>query len=69
MLDRKKDRWLNSYNYFFGGLSEEEQQYRDYFETDCEKYPENEKTMEVLDEMNLANSGEFAFKGWDFQED
>lgn len=36
MLDRKRQRWTENYTYFFGGLSEEEQQYRDYFETDLE---------------------------------
>ncbi len=31
MAERKKSRWLDNYTYFFGGLSEEEQMYRDYF--------------------------------------
>jgi hypothetical protein len=31
MLDRKRERWTENYTYFFGGLSEEEQMYRDYF--------------------------------------
>ena len=31
MLERKRKRWTENYTYFFGGLSEEEQMYRDYF--------------------------------------
>ena len=42
MLDRKKERWIENYTYFFGGLTEEEQQYRDYFQTDIENDPEDE---------------------------
>ncbi len=41
MLDRQRERWVDNYTYFFGGLSEEEQQYRDYFETDLELDPED----------------------------
>jgi hypothetical protein len=42
MLDRKRERWTENYTYFFGGLTEEEQMYRDYFETDIEQDPEDE---------------------------
>lgn len=31
MLEKKRDRWSKNYTYFFGTLTEEEQQYRDYF--------------------------------------
>jgi len=41
MLERRKERWTENYAYFFGGLTEEEQQYRDYFETDLEEDPED----------------------------
>lgn len=34
MLDRAQKRWEGNYVYYFGGLTEEEQRYRDYFETD-----------------------------------
>lgn len=30
----QKERWENNYAYFFGGMTEEEQQYNDYFKTD-----------------------------------
>jgi len=42
MQERKKDRWDNNYTFYVDGLTEEEQQYRDYFETDFENYPEIE---------------------------
>jgi hypothetical protein len=49
MLERKNSRWASSYTYFFGNLTEEEQQYRDYFETDLEYDPEDEHISEKLD--------------------
>lgn len=67
MLDRKSQRYLNTYNYFFGGLTEEEQMYRDYFETDIEQNPETpEQVAEQLDELSLASTGDFAHKRFDF---
>lgn len=50
MLERKKERWTENYTYFFGGLTEEEQMYRDYFESDIEIYPENDEYDTVHDE-------------------
>jgi hypothetical protein len=34
MLERKSKRWLDNYTTFFGGLSEGEQMFKDYFESD-----------------------------------
>ncbi len=42
MLERSKNRWESNYTFFMNELSEEEQKYRDYYETDIEKNPENE---------------------------
>lgn len=42
MKDRIKNRQIDNYTYFFGNLTEEEQQYRDYFETDLEEDPDDE---------------------------
>lgn len=42
MKERAQDRWSTNYTFFLGGLSEEEIKYRDYFETDLEKMPEND---------------------------
>jgi hypothetical protein len=68
MTERKNKRWLDHYTYFFGGLSEEEQMYRDYFQTDLEEYPEDEAIEEKMDEMSLASTGEFAFQNFDFMD-
>ena len=42
MKDRIKNRQIDNYTYFLGNLTEEEQQYRDYFETDLEEDPDDE---------------------------
>lgn len=69
MQERKSKRWLDNYTYFFGGLTEEEQQYRDYFESDGEVQNEDEKFDEQMDEHQMGLSGNFNFKNFDFQED
>jgi hypothetical protein len=68
MLARKRDRWTDNYTYFFGGLTEEEQMYRDYFETDLEQDPENEILEELQDEVSIASTGEFTFDKYNFIE-
>ena len=68
MLDAKKKRWTENYTYFFGGLTEEEQQYKDYFLTDIENDPENDAYDELEDRDRLAQSGEFDPKKYDFIE-
>jgi hypothetical protein len=68
MLERKRQRWTENYTYFFGGLTEEEQMYRDYFESDLERDPEDEVVAEQLDERAIAAGGEFQFKKYDFIE-
>ena len=68
MLTRKKQRWVENYTYFFGGLTEEEQQYRDYFETDLEEDPEDAYVEDWLDHSELAASGEFDPERFDFIE-
>jgi len=49
MLERSKKRWDGAYTLFTGTLTEEEQRYRDYFETDLEKNKEDERLEEFLD--------------------
>jgi len=68
MQQRKKQRWVENYTYFFGGLTEEEQQYRDYFETDLENDPEDAYVEDWLDQTELAASGEFDPERFDFIE-
>ena len=48
MLDRANKRWDNSYTVFSDDLTEEEQRYRDYFETDLQNYREDERLEEVM---------------------
>jgi hypothetical protein len=68
MLERKRERWTENYTYFFGGLTEEEQMYRDYFESDIERDPEDDWADEQLDERAIAAEGQFQFKKYDFIE-
>lgn len=68
MLDRKRERTIENYTYFFGSLTEEEQQYRDYYETDIEQDPESEVLEDFIDAREIAQSGEFDPKRFDFIE-
>ncbi len=43
------DRWDSNYTFFTGGLTEEEQRHRDYFQTDQEAEPDNEAVEELID--------------------
>ena len=43
MLEKANKRWDNSYTIFSDDLTEEEQRYRDYFETDIQSYREDER--------------------------
>ena len=49
-------------------MTEEEQQYRDYFESDLENEPEDEFLETMRDESRIAKSGEFDPKLYDFIE-
>ena len=66
MLERKNERWTKNYTYFFGNLTEEEQQYRDYFETDIEQDPEDDFVDEQFDRLNIANTGQLDPALYDF---
>ena len=57
MKDRIKTRQIDNYTYFFGKLTEEEQQYRDYFETDLEEDPDDEIMEEQKVRDMMAASG------------
>ena len=54
MLDRANKRWDGSYTLYTGNLTEDEQKYRDYFETDLENYNEDERLEEVTFLLNLV---------------
>jgi hypothetical protein len=68
MLDRAGERWQSNYTLFYGGLTEEEQKYRDYFETDIEAYPEDEEIESKLDENEIFARGDYNLDKYDFQE-
>mmetsp|Transcript_5611 Transcript_5611/g.9664 ORF Transcript_5611/g.9664 Transcript_5611/m.9664 type:complete len:154 (+) Transcript_5611:697-1158(+) len=57
MLQRKNERWVKNYTYFFGNLTEEEQMYRDYFETELELNPEDDYMDQLGDEEYIASFG------------
>lgn len=68
MNERSKQRWVDNYAYFLGDLTEEEQKYRDYFETDLEVDPEDEFVEEQRDRVRLAEMGHLDPKLYDFVE-
>lgn len=47
MLEKANKRWDNAYTVFSDDLTEEEQRYKDYFETDLQNYREDERLEEV----------------------
>lgn len=59
MLERKSQRENDNYTYYFGGLTEEEQMFRDYYETDLEEYPDSESISELKEEAFYRQSGDF----------
>ena len=48
MLERANKRWDSAYTIFSNDLTEEEQRYKDYYETDLQNYREDERVEEVL---------------------
>lgn len=61
MLEKKSKREEENYTFYFNGLSEEEQMYRDYYESDLEEdmYPESTVASEINDAKKLRDSGDF----------
>lgn len=68
MTDRRRERQIDNYAFFFGNVTEEEQQYMDYFETDIENDIEDEFVEGKRDEYRIAQSGEFDPQLYDFVE-
>ena len=68
LADRRRERTVDNYAFFFGNMTEEEQQYMDYFETDLENDPDDEFLEMKRDEARIANSGEFDPQLYDFVE-
>ncbi|CAD8055589.1 unnamed protein product [Paramecium sonneborni] len=65
---RQKERWENNYTYFYGGLTEEEQLYNDYFETDQELYKDDEQVEQRIDEAVAQVDPKYSPLRFDFQE-
>lgn len=59
MLERHNQRQIDSYTVFFGGLSEEELMYKDYFQTDIEESGENEAFELSVDEEVVRSLPEY----------
>lgn len=68
MQEKAKERWESNYSLFYGGNSEEEQQYKDYYQTDLENYPENEAIEQQLDTQEILTRPENKLTNFDFQE-
>jgi hypothetical protein len=70
MLERKAQREKDNYTYYFGGLTAEEQMYRDYYESDLEEdsYPETRASQEQHNENILRSSGDFHLKNFQLLE-
>lgn len=68
MQKKAAERWESNYSFFYGGLTEEEQQYKDYFQTDLENYPEDENIEQRLDEHQILTRPENKLSNFDFQE-
>lgn len=66
MLERSKQRQVDSYTLFYGGLSEEELQYQDYFETDVEELGENEAYDRIVDEEVVRSDLDYRYEKYDF---
>jgi hypothetical protein len=66
MVEKRNKRWNDNYTFFFGDLTEEEQQYRDYFQSDLEVDPEDDYIDSVFDSAHLAEQGQFNPALYDF---
>jgi hypothetical protein len=68
MIARRNERLVENYTYYFGGLTEQEVQYQDYFETDLEDDPEDEAMEDHQDIHEMAMEGDMNPKLYEFIE-
>ena len=66
MEEGKRTRWAKNFTYFFGDLTEEEQQYRDYFKSELELDPEDDYIDSNFDDVHLAAMGQLDPALYDF---
>lgn len=64
MLEKNAQRQLDSYTVFFGGLSEEELMYKDYFQTEIEASGENEAFELNVDEEVIRSLPEYRLENY-----
>lgn len=69
MLERQSERLKENYTFYAGGLTENEQMYRDYYETDLEEFPDNNSYNEKRDNIVLSSSREFDTNKYQFAEE
>lgn len=69
MLLRQKERLEKNYTFYYGGLTEEEQMYRDYYESDLEEFPDNNFFNEHLDVDFIHQNKEFVMDKYNFTEE
>jgi hypothetical protein len=59
MLERKAIREKDNYTYYFGEHNEQDQMFRDYYESDLEEFPDSEVQNEMQVDDLLRQSGDF----------
>jgi len=69
MLMRKSERENENYTLYQGGLNEEEQMYRDYYESDLEEFPDDNFLNNHNDITRISNRREFDMRRYDFLEE
>lgn len=69
MLERKNQRLNENYTFYFNGLTEKEQMYRDYYESDLEEFPDDNVYNENLDRSLIASSRDFDMDKYLFAEE
>lgn len=69
MLERKNQRTKENYPFYFNGLTEKEQMYRDYYESDLEEFPDDNMYNENLDKSLIASSRNFDMDNYLFAEE
>lgn len=68
MDQRAEQRWDQAFPVFSGRLTEEEQRFRDYFQTELEDSPLDEEVEQALDRREILSGPEYAFRNIDLQE-
>ena len=68
MLERSAERNNDNFTYYFNGLTDFEQNYRDYYESDVEESNEHDFELEKRDMAYLRDSGDFHLEKWELEE-